>query len=121
MDTLLKQLKGAIGSAVEGMSEEQMKWHPAGKWCTAEILEHLYLSYTGTVKGFERVLQAGKPLINPASMRQRWRTFVVLNFQLSSRRKNRAKEHRAARATFGKHKIRDRPADRSHGRDHRGV
>jgi len=78
MDSLLEELKQALESAVNGMSEEQMKWHPAGKWCAAEVLEHLYLTYTGTVKGFERVLEAGQPLAAQASMRQRWRTLVVL-------------------------------------------
>ena len=80
MDSLLEELKQALESAVEGMSNEQMSWHPADKWCVAEVLEHLYLTYTGTVKGFERVLEAGKPLAARASMRQRLRTLVVLGF-----------------------------------------
>ena len=78
MDSLLGKLKIALDSAVEGMSEEQLKWHPPEKWCAAEILEHLYLTYTGTVKGFERVLQAGKPAVGRASIRQRARMCVVL-------------------------------------------
>jgi hypothetical protein len=80
VDSLLKELNEALESAVAGMSTEQMNWHPAGKWCAAELLEHLYLTYTGTVKGFERVLEAGKPMASPVSMRQRWRTLVVLGF-----------------------------------------
>ena len=78
MDSLLGKLKIALDSAVEGMREEQLKWHPPEKWCAAEILEHLYLTYTGTVKGFERVLQAGKPAVGRASIRQRARMCVVL-------------------------------------------
>ncbi len=78
MDSLLGKLKIALDSAVEGMPEEQLKWHPPEKWCAAEILEHLYLTYTGTVKGFERVLQAGKPAVGRASIRQRARMCVVL-------------------------------------------
>jgi Protein of unknown function (DUF1569) len=80
MDTLLEELKQELDSAVKGMSIQQMSWHPAEKWCTAEVLEHLYLTYTGTVKGFERVLDAGRPMVGQASMRQRWRAFVVLRF-----------------------------------------
>jgi Protein of unknown function (DUF1569) len=80
MDTLLKELKEALESAIDGMSDEQMCWHPADKWCAAEVLEHLYLTYTGTVKGFERVLEAGKPMAARASMRQRVRKLVVLGF-----------------------------------------
>jgi len=78
MDSLLGKLKIALDSAVEGMPEEQLEWHPPEKWCAAEILEHLYLTYTGTVKGFERVLQAGKPAVGRASIRQRARMCVVL-------------------------------------------
>jgi len=78
MDSLLGKLKLALESAVEGMSEEQLKWHPPEKWCAAEVLEHLYLTYTGTVKGFERVLQTGKPMVSRASMRQHMRACVVL-------------------------------------------
>ncbi len=78
MDSLLEKLKLALEASVEGMSEEQLKWHPPEKWSAAEVLEHLYLTYTGTAKGFERVLQAGKPATRPASIRQRIRLGVVL-------------------------------------------
>jgi Protein of unknown function (DUF1569) len=80
MDSRLQELKRALESAVEGMSVEQLSWHPADKWCAAEVLEHLYLTYTGTIKGFERVMQAGKPMATRASVKQRWRTFVVIGF-----------------------------------------
>jgi hypothetical protein len=42
------------------------------------VLEHLYLTYTGTITGFERVLRKGKPLATRASMAQRVLTFVVV-------------------------------------------
>jgi hypothetical protein len=78
MDSRVQQLKEALESAVEGMSSEQLSWHPDGKWCAAEVLEHLYLTYTGTIKGFERVMTSGKPLAAGASMAHRVRTFVVV-------------------------------------------
>jgi hypothetical protein len=78
MDFRLDKLKKSLESAVEGMSREQWSWHPPGKWCAAEVLEHLYLTYTGTIKGFERVMTTGKPLFSRASMAQRVRTLVVL-------------------------------------------
>ena len=80
MDSHLQELKRTLESAVEGMSSEQLSWHPASKWSASEVLEHLYLTYTGTIKGFEKVLQAGKPLATRASMKQRWRTLVVIGF-----------------------------------------
>jgi hypothetical protein len=61
MDFRLDKLRKALDSAVEGMSAEQLSWHPPGKWCASEVLEHLYLTYTGTIKGFEKVIASGKP------------------------------------------------------------
>ena len=78
MDSRLDKLKESLQSAVEGMSSEQLSWHPAGKWCAAELLEHLYLTYTGTIQGFQRVVRKGKPLASRASMEQRMLSFVVV-------------------------------------------
>jgi hypothetical protein len=78
MDLRLEKLKENLGSAVEGMASEQMSWHPPGKWCAAEVLEHLYLSYAGTINGFERLTRSGKPLATRASMAQRVLTLVVV-------------------------------------------
>jgi DinB superfamily len=80
MDSRLEQLKEAVESATAGMSSEQLSWHPKDKWSTAEVLEHLYLTYTGTTKGFEKVLQSGKPLTTRVSLRQRLRKVAVLGF-----------------------------------------
>lgn len=80
MDSLLDQLKLALDNAINGMSNEQMSWHPLGKWCAAEVLEHLYLTYTGTSKGFERALDAGKPQASRTSIKQRMRRLVVVGF-----------------------------------------
>ena len=78
MDDRLEKLKENLESAVEGMSSEQLSWHPPGKWCAVEVLEHLYLTYTGTIQGFERVMRKGKPLASRASMAQRVLTLVVV-------------------------------------------
>jgi hypothetical protein len=78
VDSRLVKLRESLESAVDGMSSEQLRWHPPGKWCAAEVLEHLYLTYTGTIKGFERVLANGKPLSTRASVAQRVATFVVV-------------------------------------------
>jgi hypothetical protein len=80
MDSRLQELKRTLESAVEGTSSEQLSWHPANKWCASEVLEHLYLTYTGTIKGFERVRDGGKPLATRASIKHRCRTLVVIGF-----------------------------------------
>src|SRR3984893_16280710 len=78
MDLRLDKLKESLQSAVEGMSSEQLTWHPPGKWCAVELLEHLYLTYTGTIKGFEKVVSKGNPLASRASVAQRALTLVVV-------------------------------------------
>jgi Protein of unknown function (DUF1569) len=77
MDAYLQRLQAAITSATLGMSIEDLRRHPEGKWSTAEVLEHLYLTYTGTVKGFERCLHEGKPLARTPMLKDRMRAFVV--------------------------------------------
>jgi len=62
------------------MSAEHLSRHPDGRWCAAEILEHLYLTYRGTVKGAERCLQEGKPLARTPTLQDRVRTAVVVGF-----------------------------------------
>jgi hypothetical protein len=78
MDSALKELQQAVEDAMERLSNEDWSWHPPGKWCAAEVLEHLYLTYTGTVKGLERVLAGGKPIVHAATFGQKWRTLVVV-------------------------------------------
>jgi Protein of unknown function (DUF1569) len=81
MDSRLNTLKQSLESAVEGMSSEQLRWHLPGKWCAAEVLEHLYLTYTGTTRGLEKVITRGTPLATTPSMRQRVLTFVVVGLR----------------------------------------
>jgi uncharacterized protein DUF1569 len=78
VDTRLQKLQREIGAATAGLSLEQLSWHPPEKWCAAEVLEHLYLTYTGTIKGFERVVAAGKPQATAVTWAHRRRKLVVL-------------------------------------------
>jgi hypothetical protein len=79
LDRHLQRLQDAIGNAAHGMSAEQLACHPEGKWCAAEVLEHLYLTYRGTVKGCERCLEEGKPLAHTPTLQDRLRTTVVVS------------------------------------------
>jgi hypothetical protein len=76
MDSYLQRLQQAIESATRGMTTEDLTRHPEGKWSAAEILEHLLLTYTGTIKGFERCLAAGKPLARPPRLKDRLFTAI---------------------------------------------
>lgn len=80
MDSCLQRLQDAVTGATRGMSVEDLTRHPQGKWCAAEVLEHLYLTYKGTGKGFERCLQDDKPLARRRTLSDRLRTAVVVNF-----------------------------------------
>ena len=78
MDPRLATLQRELAASIAGLSAEHMARSFAGKWCTAEILEHLYLTYTGTVKGFSRLLGDGKPLASKGTWKQRGRSLVVV-------------------------------------------
>lgn len=80
MDHYLQELQKAIASATDALSSEQLTQHPEGKWCIAEVLEHLYLTYHGTVKGCERCLEQGKTLARTPSFADRARAAVVVSF-----------------------------------------
>ena len=79
MDPCLQRLQQEIAALVDGLSAEQLSRHPPGKWCAAELLEHLYLTYTGTLRGFERVAAAGKPLVTAPTWRQRGLKLIVVH------------------------------------------
>lgn len=81
MDSYLLQLQESISIATRGMTAEQLTWHPEGKWSASEVLEHLLLTYSGTVRGFKRCLQADKPIATLPSWKHRFRTLVLLKLQ----------------------------------------
>ena len=79
MDFCLERLQQGIASATSGLKPEKLSERPiAGKWSAGEILEHLYLTYTGTTRGFEKCLAAGKPLAKTPNWKHRARKVFVL-------------------------------------------
>jgi len=78
MDPHLRNVQQEIAAALAQFSAEQLLWHPPGKWCAVEIVEHLYLTYTGTLKGFGRLADAGKPLAATPNWKQRAQAWVVV-------------------------------------------
>ncbi len=77
MDAKLAELQAAIAATIRDMTDEEFARHPAGKWSTAEILEHLNLTYMGTIKNFDRCLASGKSGASPDRSRTRWRRLVI--------------------------------------------
>lgn len=54
MRSYLDELSKTLESATSGMSDAALLRAPEGKWCAAEVLEHLRLTYTGTAKMLEK-------------------------------------------------------------------
>lgn len=79
MDPHLGRLRKEIADATANFNAQQLIWHESGKWCAAEILEHLYLSYSGTIKGCARLLERGQPLASRATLKNRAQSFVVVS------------------------------------------
>ncbi len=78
MDAKLSKLQRAISNAIQGMSAEDFARRVQGKWNSAEILEHLNLTYSGTIRNFERCLASGKPGATSDRNSRRWQRRVVV-------------------------------------------
>ena len=77
MDAESNPLKRAITDAILGMTSEDLTRHPEGKWSTAEILDHLNLTYIGTVKGLGRCLTLGQTTASPDRSSKRWQRIGI--------------------------------------------
>jgi hypothetical protein len=78
MDSYLQRLQQTLADAIRGMTLDELTRHAEGKWSVAEELEHLYLTYTGTAKVFERCLEVGRPMATRPSLKQRAMVAVVV-------------------------------------------
>jgi hypothetical protein len=78
MSEYIPRLQEAIASAMRGMTREEMLRERQGKWSIAQVFEHLYLTYTGTVKGCERILDPQNPVVTSQTLTQRFKRFAVI-------------------------------------------
>jgi hypothetical protein len=58
-------------SVTQGMTPEDWSRHPDGKWSAAEVIEHLSLTYSGTARSMQKVLDAGAPTATPLNLKQK--------------------------------------------------
>src|SRR5579864_1692834 len=72
-------LEYEVVSATDGMQEADFASHPEGKWCVAEILEHLTMAFSGTVKGCKRCLDTGQPIATKSSLIKRAKVLWVID------------------------------------------
>jgi hypothetical protein len=77
MSPELEKIRNEMARATQNFAQEDWLRAPEGKWNSAQILEHLLLSYTGTTKGLMRAMEAGQPLGRKPSVRDRALAFVV--------------------------------------------
>lgn len=68
-----------ISQGTAGMTPEELARNPEGKWCAAEIVEHLLITYTLTTKGLRKALAGGKPLGGKPTLKNRLSQLVVLD------------------------------------------
>lgn len=77
MNEKCAKIEAAVNEITAGMTEEQLRFHTPGRWASADILEHLALTYGGTAKAFEKRLAEGPQGGNP-SLKQRIGHLLVL-------------------------------------------
>jgi len=80
MHAKLHQLSKTITVAIRGMGAEEFDWHPDGRWSAAEILDHLNLTYIGTIKNMERRLADGRPCESDGRTRRTLQRIAVTRF-----------------------------------------
>ena len=80
MNSHLECLRRELEDVTTGLTESALAQAPAGKWNSAQILEHLYLTYKNTNKGIAKCLETGTPLATQATMRHRVSTLIVVGF-----------------------------------------
>jgi Protein of unknown function (DUF1569) len=61
-----------------GVPPAALSQAPVGKWNSAQVLEHLSLTYTATTKGLLRTMDAGQPQRGKPDFKQRLRRLYVL-------------------------------------------
>ena len=77
MNNYLERLSTAISETTAGMTAAQLAYHPEGKWGTSEILEHLSLTYLGTIKGCEKALHEGLSIAGSSTLYQKLAVLLV--------------------------------------------
>src|SRR5947208_17127283 len=79
LSPLLQQALHSIDASTAGMTDEEMIWHPEGKWSSAQILEHLSLAFSSTVTRMKDTLaQDVTPEIRQPTFKERMGSFLVI-------------------------------------------
>jgi len=79
MDSYLERLRQELEDAIGGASLSDWAQALVGKWNTAQILEHLFLTYKSTNRGLAKCLEQDTPLATRAGLRHRMAAMLVVN------------------------------------------
>lgn len=77
---MLESALNAIRQAVEGLTDDQLSWHPEGKWSAAGILEHLSLAYGRTTERMMPLLDHDPAPARKRTFRESVGNILVLKF-----------------------------------------
>jgi hypothetical protein len=80
LSPLLQQAQEAIDRATRGMTDEQMRWHPEGKWSAVELVEHLALSYSRSAIGMRKAIAENPEKLRGATMKERAGKLLLFGF-----------------------------------------
>lgn len=78
MDAELNQVSELIEAAVSGRTDRELLAAPGGKWCAAQILEHLSLTFEASARSLRLSLSGRRAGFAPLSVKQRFARFLVL-------------------------------------------
>lgn len=82
MHKKMAKLHSGVSSAIRSAELADLTRRPKGKWSAAEILEHLNLTYLGTIKTLERRLAEGKAHPSSSRSAKRWQRIAVVRLGL---------------------------------------
>ena len=79
MPSDLERLRRELEDAIAGASANVLAQAPTGKWNSAQILEHLFLTYKNTNYGLGKCLEKGAPLATRSTLKHRLGKVLVVN------------------------------------------
>ena len=79
MDSYLERLRRELEVTMTLAGAERVDKGPDGKWTSAQVLEHLFLTYRGTNAGIAKCLEKGAPLGTRVTLYHRVSSLLVVN------------------------------------------
>ena len=79
MDSYLEKLRQELEKTMTTAHPAHSDKSADGKWSSAQVLEHLYLTYHNTNRGIAKCLESGAPLGTQVTLKHRLSTLLVVN------------------------------------------